>query len=59
MAKKANEKSAVKLPILLDTLAEAYYANGEKAKAVEIMEQVLELTDSAVFKKNYLRFKGN
>ena len=58
VAKKAVEKSSVELPIILDTFAEALYANGQKQRSLEVMEKVLSMSSKKVFKDNYQRFKS-
>jgi len=53
----AMEKS----PIFLDTLAEAYYANGSAQKAIEIIKEaiVLEKGDNEYYKKQLKKFSSS
>lgn len=60
LAKKALGLSSERLPILLDTLAEAYYANGQQEAAVKASEEAVSLSQLQVFKQNLKRFReGN
>lgn len=60
LARKALGLSSERLPILLDTLAEACFANGKVDEAVKLEEEVVSLSSLPVFKKNLTRFReGN
>lgn len=49
-AKRASELTGDKDPMILDTLAHAYFLKGDKAKAVEIEEKAVSLTSDADLK---------
>lgn len=42
-ARRGNEMSSFRNPMMLDTLAWAYYRSGDRQKAVETMERAIEL----------------
>jgi thiol-disulfide isomerase/thioredoxin len=56
-AEKGVEVSKGKDHAVLDTLACAYFANGDKAKAIETIEKAIKISDEADYKERLEMFK--
>ncbi|MDI9383834.1 MAG: redoxin family protein [Verrucomicrobiota bacterium] len=62
LAKMANDSSGGKDPSVLDTLARAHFENGDKAKALEVQTQAVELAPEGemrdALQERLVQYKG-